>query len=303
MHFSKFVLSLIRPVATGLMAASLLVGWGSRTPAAAASFERGPNPTVAALEASTGPFAIGSMAISGATGYGGGTVYFPTTAAQGKYGLVVLCPGIGAGSGYYTWLAERVASWGFVVINMDTTSIFDFDSARATEMAAALKQIAALSKVSSTPFYGEVDTTRMAYMGHSMGGGATLDAELTASKTIKAAVPLAPGGTEASTTNLSPIAVPTMIIGFQKDTVVPVAEFASVYYAQLSPSLDSAYLVITGGDHFSPTVIGAANIQNYIGLMTISWLKRFVDEDKRYDKFINKASGPLVTTYKQGGSY
>jgi len=269
-----------------------------------AAYQRGPNPTIASLEASSGPFAIGASYISSsqADGYGDATVYYPTKASQGSYGLVVMCPGITATSTLYSWLAQRVASWGFVVINIDTNSVFDFDASRAEQMAAALKQVEALSKTPGTPYYGEVDTTRTAAMGHSMGGGATLDLETQVSS-LKAAVPLAPGGTGTSTINLSGIRVPTFIIGFQNDDVVPNNEFSGPYYNELSKSIDSAYLIVTGGDHLSPTSYGSASIHNYIGMMTISWLKRFVDQDTRFSPFINHATGSLVTTWKQNGSY
>jgi hypothetical protein len=264
-------------------------------------YQRGPAPTTAALNAATGPFAIRSLSLSGAgtPGFGSSTVYYPADSSQGQFGLVVLCPGITATKGLYTWLATRVASWGFVVINMNANTTLDFDGARERELEAALSTVATLSQTRSSPLYGRIDVQRRAVIGHSMGGGAALDAGLRDSDLL-ASVALAPGGVATSASVLTPTRVPTLIVGFDLDTICPPAIFADVYYAELPATLDSAKLLMQG-NHLTPTTIGVPGEHDLIATMTVSWLKRFVDDDTRFDSFVQNAGSPLAISYRTQG--
>jgi predicted dienelactone hydrolase len=87
--------------------------------AANAQYEKGPDPTVSALEASRGPFTIRTTTVSrlSASGFGGGTIYYPTS--PGSYGAVAVSPGFTAYQSSISWIGERLASHGFVVITID----------------------------------------------------------------------------------------------------------------------------------------------------------------------------------------
>ncbi|HET6787836.1 MAG TPA: hypothetical protein VFH49_07735, partial [Aquabacterium sp.] len=67
------------------------LAFSAMTLAVAAHAQIGPNPTEASLEATAGPFATANTKVATPSGYGSGTVYYPTTA--GQYGLVVVAPG------------------------------------------------------------------------------------------------------------------------------------------------------------------------------------------------------------------
>ncbi|GAA5440129.1 hypothetical protein Dcae01_01639 [Deinococcus caeni] len=58
-------------------------------------FERGPAPTTASLEAKRGPYATTSTSVSRlrVSGFGGGTIYYPTTTSDGTFGAVAVSPG------------------------------------------------------------------------------------------------------------------------------------------------------------------------------------------------------------------
>lgn len=258
--------------------------------AQAADFERGPAPTDNALQAN-GPFAIATTTIAKPDGYGSATVYFPRDTSQGKFGLVVLTPGFLGVPSYYQWLAERVATHGFVVVNIGTNTIFDVPDARAREMAAALKQVAALAALPETPFGSATDTSRRALMGHSAGGGGTLTAARN-DPTLKAAIPMTPATTGS---DFSAITVPTMILACEKDAIAPNKTFSAKYYASLSPHINHAYLEVAGADHLCPLSLAKDSVQNTVGKTVISWLKRYVDEDKRYEPFITGASAPTYS--------
>ncbi|HEY0820382.1 MAG TPA: dienelactone hydrolase family protein, partial [Rhizobacter sp.] len=156
-----------------------------------AQYAKGPDPTVSALEASRGPFAIRSTTISrtSASGFGGGTIYYPT--AAGTYGAIAVSPGFTAYQSSIRWIGERLASHGFVVITIDTITTSDQPDSRGRQLKAALDRVVSLSRSSSSVIYNKVDSTRLGVAGHSMGGGGTLAAARD-NPGYKAAVPIAP---------------------------------------------------------------------------------------------------------------
>src|SRR5262245_11709781 len=57
-------------------------------------YARGPEPTLAALDAEVGPFAVGAMSIpSQWPRYAGGTVYAAFDTSQGRFGVIAVAPG------------------------------------------------------------------------------------------------------------------------------------------------------------------------------------------------------------------
>jgi len=240
-------------------------------------YERGPAPSTASLEASRGPFSISSFTVSRPSGYGAGTVYYPTNAG-GTVGAIAIVPGFLARQSSINWWGPRLASHGFVVITIDTNSTFDQPSSRSRQQLAALDQVAALARTSSSPIYNRVDTTRMGVMGWSMGGGGTLISAQNR-PSIKAAAPQAPWN---SATNFSSVTVPTLILACENDTVAPVNQHASPFYGSMSRN-SKQYLEINGGSH-SCANSGNSN-QALIGKKGVAWMKRFIDNDTRYTSF------------------
>src|SRR5689334_18269753 len=92
-------------VVTGL---ALVVGGVATAPAFAD--EVGQAPTAANITGD-GSFATTSSTITGQSGFGGGTVYYPT--AVGKYPVVAVVPGFVSFWSQISWLGPRLASWGF----------------------------------------------------------------------------------------------------------------------------------------------------------------------------------------------
>jgi dienelactone hydrolase len=255
--------------------AVLAVAFVSSPASASNPFERGPAPTLASIQATTGPFAVSTSAVaSSATGghFGGGTIYFPTDTSQGTFGAVVIAPGFSEKVSALSWLGPRLASQGFVIFEIDTNSTSDNPSTRATEMLAALDYLTNTSSVRS-----EVDASRLGVSGHSMGGGGTLEASVKR-PSLKAALPLTPWDT---TKNFSSDSVPTLILGAQKDTIAPVGQHAKPFYNSLSTARPKMYLELAGASHF---VTNSANTT--LAQYAIAWLKRFIDSDTRYTQFL-----------------
>ena len=260
---------------TAAAATALVTAVSLAAPAHAANpYERGPNPTDALLEASSGPFSVSEENVSrlSASGFGGGTIYYPRE--NNTYGAVAISPGYTGTEASIAWLGERIASHGFVVITIDTITTLDQPDSRAEQLNAALNHM--INRASST-VRSRIDSSRLAVMGHSMGGGGTL--RLASQRPdLKAAIPLTPWHLNK---NWSSVTVPTLIIGADLDTIAPVATHAKPFYNSLPSSISKAYLELDGATHFAP------NIPNkIIGKYSVAWLKRFVDNDTRYTQFL-----------------
>jgi dienelactone hydrolase len=279
--------SVLRAVLSTVTVATLALA-GTAAPAVAANpYERGPAPTTSSIEAARGSFATAqiSVARSSVTGFGGGTVHYPTSTTAGTFGAVAVSPGYTASQSSVAWLGPRLASQGFVVITIDTLSVYDQPDSRGAQLLAALDWLTRQSSVRT-----RVDATRLGVMGHSMGGGGSLAASRTR-PSLQAAIPLTPWH---GTKTWSTVRVPTLVIGAENDTVASVTAHSERFYTSLPATLDKAYLELNNAGHSAPT---SSNVT--VAKYSISWLKRFVDNDTRYEQFLCPApSGAAIQEYR-----
>jgi pimeloyl-ACP methyl ester carboxylesterase len=285
-----------RHLVSAVAAVTIGVAGVSVVPAAQAAenpFERGPAPTTASIEATRGPFAVGQSTVSSfsVSGFGGGDIYYPTTTTAGTFGAVAIAPGYTASRSSMAWLAPRIASQGFVVFNIDTLTRSDQPASRGRQLLAALDHLTRSSSVRA-----RVDANRLAVVGHSMGGGGTLEAA-DARPTLQAAIPLTPWNTDKTWSQLR---VPTMVVGAENDSIASVRSHAIPFYTSLPASLDKAYLELNNASHFAPN-----SSNTTIAKFSISWLKRFVDDDLRYDQFLcpGPSTGTAVSDYRSTCPY
>ncbi|MBP7342671.1 MAG: hypothetical protein PHG54_09480 [Smithellaceae bacterium] len=248
----------------------------------------GPAPTSTLLNGD-GPFAVSSSSVSSwVTGFGGGTIYYPTT--SGQYAAVAVCPGFTGTSSSISWFARRLATHGFVTIAMNTNTIYDYPSSRATQLAAALRY---LLNSSSSTIRARIRTADRAVAGHSMGGGGTLIASANDS-TLRAGIPLTPWNTY---TSFSSVRVPQMIFGADGDTIAPYASHARPFYNSLSYP-EKAYALLNGATHFTPN-----STDQRIGRYGVAFAKRFVDGDTRYTPFLCGAEHTAYATSLRFDTY
>lgn len=241
---------------------------------AASPYERGPDPTESYIEQSRGAFAVASTTVSrlAASGFGGGTIYYPTSTAEGTFGAVAVAPGFTATQSSIAWIGPRLASFGFVVITIDTLSTLDQPASRGTQLLAALDHLTQRSSVR-----GRIDASRLGVAGHSMGGGGTLEAA-SDRPSLQAGVPLAPWNSDKT---WSEVRTPMLIIGGESDTVAPVSSHSIPFYNSLPSTPDKAYMELNGASHFFPN-----SPNTTMAKYMISWFKRWVDDDTRYDQFL-----------------
>ncbi|WP_329416067.1 dienelactone hydrolase family protein [Streptomyces sp. NBC_00704] len=253
-------------------------------------YERGPAPTTASIEAVRGPYAVSRTTVSplAVTGFGGGTIYYPTSTADGAFGAVAVAPGYTGTQSSIAWLGPRLASQGFVVFTIDTLTTLDQPDSRGRQLLAALDHLTRVSSVRN-----RVDSGRLGVMGHSMGGGGTLEAAKSR-PSLRAAIPLTPWNLDKTWPE---VRTPTLVFGADGDTIAPVATHAEPFYSTLPSSLDRAYLELNNATHFTPN-----SSNTTIAKYSVSWLKRFIDDDTRYEQFLCPLPRPGLTIEEYRGN-
>ncbi|CAM5623772.1 Poly(ethylene terephthalate) hydrolase [Streptomyces violarus] len=252
-------------------------------------YERGPAPTTSSIEAPRGPYAVSQTSVSSlsVTGFGGGTIYYPTSTSDGTFGAVAISPGYTAYESSIAWLGPRLASQGFVVFTIDTLTTADQPDSRGRQLLAALDHLTERSSVR-----GRVDASRLGVMGHSMGGGGSLEAAKSRPG-LQAAIPLTPWNLDKTWPELT---TPTLIFGADGDSIAPVSSHAEPFYSSLPP-LDRGYLELNSATHFTPN-----SSNTTIAKYSISWLKRFIDNDTRYEQFLCPLPRPSLTIEEYRGN-
>lgn len=276
-------------VATVGLVVALIPGAGNAG-AADNPYERGPAPSTSSIEASRGSYAVSQTSVSSlsVTGFGGGTIYYPTSTADGTFGAVAISPGFTATQSSIAWLGPRLASQGFVIFTIDTNTTLDQPASRGDQLLAALDYLTQRSSVRT-----RIDASRLGVMGHSMGGGGTLEAAKDRTS-LQAAIPLTGWNTDKSWPE---VRTPTLIVGADGDTIAPVATHSEPFYNSLPSSLDKAYLELNGATHLTPNTSNTT-----IAKYSISWLKRFVDNDTRYEQFLCPLPRPSLTIEEYRGN-
>ena len=272
-------------VTRSFLAALLIACNGIAASGHALAYETGPVPTLSSIQAD-GPFAVSLQTVSG-SGFGGGTVYSPNTV--GKYAVVAVCPGFTATQSSIAAISRRLATHGFVVVTINTNSIYDYPPSRANQLLAALRTVTALT---TGPVAGKMDISRQGVAGWSMGGGgAMLAAGMTPG--LKGGVAFAPW---AQSTNVRTSAVPMAYLAGTADGVAPASSHASVFYNATPLTTKKMLGVIQGADHNFPKT--ASQPASYT---QVAWMKRFLDSDTRYSQFLKGDS--RFATYRSTGPF
>lgn len=275
------------PIRTALAAigVSLTMLAGSLAIASpAAADEIGQDPTATNITGN-GSFSVSSSSIpSSVAGFGGGQVYYPT--ATGRFPVVAVSPGFTARWSSISWIGPRLASWGFVVVGIETNSIYDQPASRGTQLLAALNWA-----VSSSPsaVQSRADGSRRGVAGHSMGGGGTLEA-LSDDSTgaVKAGVPLAPWDLDKTWGEVNEA---VLIVGGESDSVAPVSTHSIPFYNSLSGN--KTYVELNNASHFFPQ-----SPEPNTSRALVSWFKRWLNNDARFTPFTCGFTGTAISDFR-----
>lgn len=274
---------LITGAVVGSLAAST-IGLGLLAPAGASTnpYQRGPAPTHASIEATTGAFAVASKVIArkDADGFGGGTVWYPTSTTAGRFGVVAVSPGLSASEEKIAWLGPRLASQGFVVITFQTNTLLDGVASRGRQLLAALDET-----ISDPTVASRIDPMRQAVVGSSMGGGGTLEAAKLRPG-LEARVGLVPFNTDKTWPEIEAAALE---IGAEDDSTAAPKNHALKFHESQVNAERRAYVEVRGAGHFL-----ARDPNATVAKYTIAWLKWFVDNDARYAQFFTPGPNPAT---------
>lgn len=249
----------------------------------AAADEIGQAPTESNINGN-GSFAVSSSSISDfSTSFGGGTVYYPT--ATGQYPVIAISPGYTATWSSISWIGPRLASWGFVVVGINTENRYSLSpNSRGTQLISALNWA-----VSSSPaaVRARADGSRRGVAGHSMGGGGAL-AALSQSSNIQAGVPFAPWHTDKTWTEITE---PVLIVGGENDTVADEDTHAIAFYNSVSGP--KTYAEVNNGGHFFPQ-----STNSTLSRALVTHFKRWLNQDARFTPFSCAFTGTDVSDFR-----
>jgi alpha-beta hydrolase superfamily lysophospholipase len=239
-----------------------------------------PSPSVASLS-QDGEYRVMTYTdLPSAPEFGAATIYYPV-GTPGPIGAVAVAPGFTEDQGHISWWGPRLASHGYAVLTLDTKDPRDPPGARADALLAAVRALRGENSRRGSPLFGRIDVTKMAMMGHSMGGGGALLAANGHSDLIRAAIPFAPWEPDA---DFDKISVPTLIIAGSADPIAEVSEHAWRHFNSIPATTTKAYIEFDGSDHFLADTDRGPDLDT-VGRYAIAWLKLYVDGDQRYRRF------------------
>ncbi len=236
-----------------------------------------------------GPFSVRTKRVSrqSAKGFGGGTIHYPTNASGcGLLGAIAVVPGYVSYEAAIKWWGPRLASWGFVVITINTHSIYDDPDSRAAQLNAALDHMITDDTVGSM-----IDPTRLGAIGWSMGGGGALRLA-TERSTVRAIMPLAPYHNKS----YGAVKTPTLVITCEHDRIASNNKYSNAFYKNATgPKM---IVEVNNGSHFCPSYRFNEILLSKPG---IAWMQRHINNDTRFDKFLcaneNYSKNPRISAY------
>ena len=212
-----------------------------------------------------------------AVAFAGAMVFYPLTLSfDPPNGAVAFVPGFRAPASAYEWWGPALASLGYSVFILETNTPTDALAARADALIAAVDFIKSENQNPDAPVANKIDPEKIAIMGHSMGGGASLVAANEMGDNIKAVIPLAlyccePG--QSFNGDYSSLMVPAMIIASAEDEVAPPADHAKLLYDSIGGS--KTYVEFASGNH--SFVSNSGEQKAALGRFVLAFLKDNLD--------------------------
>lgn len=209
--------------------------------------------------------------------FAGAMVFYPLTLSfDPPNGAIAFVPGYRGTPSGYEWWGPVLASVGYSVFILETNTTEDGLAQRADALIAAVDFIKAENQNPDSPVSNKIDPEKIAIMGHSIGGGATLAAASAMGTDIAAAIPLLPYCCELGQSfegDYSDISAPTLIIATAEDQIAPVEQHAKLLFDSVGS--EKVYLEMAQGDHMMVTNSGEDKAT--LGRFAMAFLKVHLD--------------------------
>jgi len=228
------------------------------------------------------------------------TIFYPLTLSFAPpIGAVALVPGYGQSASNYEWWGPMLASFGYAVMIIDTNTPQDGLEARSQALMAAVDFLRNENGEADSPIEGRLDATKIAIMGHSIGGGASLQAaQNLGGDDIGAVIPLTPYCCELGQSFSGSLAdqdVPTLIFASAEDTVAPPADHARLLYDAIAGSTSKVYAEFATGDHMLATSSGGD--LTTLGRYAMAFLKYHLDGQPQYEEVVYGNQGDYAERF------
>lgn len=214
-------------------------------------------------------------------------VFYPLTLSfDPPNGAVAFVPGYRGQPQNYEWWGPVLASVGYSVFILETNTGTDSLAQRADALTAAVEFIKSENQNPDSPVANKIDPEKIAIMGHSLGGGATLAAAAALGDEIAAAIPLALYCCELGQSfegDYSNVSAPTLVIAAAQDEIAPVEQHAKLVYDSIGS--EKIYMEMTEGDHMLVTNSGSD--KNTLGRFVVAFLKVYMDGRDNLAQHIN----------------
>lgn len=167
------------------------------------------------------------------------TLFRPATLEEGvKYPVITWGNGTCAQPLLYSEILEHLASWGFLVIATNATSV-----GSGMEMQRGIDYLLKENETQGSPLFGHVETSMLGASGHSQGSQGTL--AVGGNARIKVTVPIQGAGASG----VRALKGPTFLISGEKDTLATPSSIESAFGSATVPAV---YGMSVGQDHLMP---------------------------------------------------
>ncbi|MCP4129689.1 MAG: hypothetical protein GY754_01615 [bacterium] len=234
---------------------------------------------------SEGPYSVSSYSTNlESSSYFSARIYYPENRGEEPYAAVVVSGGYTNIKEMVSWISNRLASQGFVVLAYTPTNILGLPATWERGHNGGIEQLKEENSRYDSPIYGMVDTNKLGVIGYSNGGTGAVMAAST-NDDIKAVVALCPMYTSGRD-----IEVPTLLITGTLDFVAFPLGVKSIYNT-IPSYVDKAYLNFNGMTHFDSINWGVLNIglfHDSLSKYFVSHFKYFLNEDEDYLQYIEE---------------
>jgi predicted dienelactone hydrolase len=182
-----------------------------------------------------------------------------------------------------TWLAEHLASHGFIVLVFTPTNNLTLDpNIWATGHKASLNKLKAEHQRAGSPIAQKVRVDRLGIMGFSMGGAGTIVAvnELGA-EGVQAAVPLCAYQPQVPTAS-----IPTLLLTGNQDTIAVPGNVRSAYQ-QMNTGAPKGFAEFNGMAHLDVTNQGVPAQHENLARFGTAWYLVYLGEQTAYQTYLN----------------